>query len=195
MDQQEFMLPPQEHGQQNQQHKNGTYRPKHAQKAHVRQHKTTDMPKYEHPSTFEDSISPIPPYSYRAQDTRQEPQSQTATSQHRQTHAASNDADAFETGYRPYGPYTQHTSQQQTFRARSMQPPFPWLRQQPRPRNRTLLIILIILAVLALPVVIQVVGIFIAFVIGITLFVLFLIALFFIFRLILRHYWRSLWGH
>jgi cation transport ATPase len=194
MDQQQFMSPSQQ-----QQQKNTSHGLKHAQKVHARQHKTTPMPKYEHPSTFEDSISPIPPYSYRAQDSRQEAQPQTAHTRQRQSRTTSNDPDAFETGYRPYGPYTQHTSQQQTFRARPAQPPFPWLRQQPLRKNRTLIIVLIVLGILALPVIIQVVGvligIFVAFVIGITLFVLFLIALFFILRLIFRHYWRSLWGH
>jgi hypothetical protein len=201
MDQQQSMFPPQEHGQQ-QQDQDASPRSKRVQKARARG-KTPDMPKYEHPSTFEESIADIPPYSYRAQNSGPDAQQRTTSSQNRprsqRMHTANNDGDAFETGYRPYGPYSQHTTGQQTFRPRVSQSPFPWLRQQPRPRNRTLLIILIVLAILALPVIIQVVGvligIFIAFVIGITLFVLFLIALFFILRLILRHYWRSLWGH
>jgi hypothetical protein len=200
MEQQEFMPPTGSHGQQSQK---GSSDKKRQSKARSHQHGPTDMPKYEHPSTFEASIPPIPPYSYRAQDTQQQTQSQASPSQSRQhdhrTYTNGDDPDAFERGYRPHAPYTQHTTQQQTFRPRVAQSPFPWLRQQPRVRNRALLIIFIVLAVLGA---IQAVGLlltFAAFVFGILLVILFLLAFaficFIILRLVVRHYWRSFWGH
>ena len=77
--------------------------------------KTREMPKNDHPTTFEQSI---PPYAYPAQDgvraREQSPASkqQRAYEQHaRQTHNMranqrfSPDGDAFEHGYRPYKQY------------------------------------------------------------------------------------------
>ncbi len=68
--------------------------------------KTGDIPKNEHPSTFEDTI---PPYSYPAQVAPQ-PQAYTEASkqarqtrqQHTKRQQFSPDGDAFEYGYRPY---------------------------------------------------------------------------------------------
>ncbi len=67
--------------------------------------KTREMPKNDHPSTFDQSI---PPYTYRAQDTAQsahQPETKTRTAQQEQQARRrdfSPDGDAFETGYRPY---------------------------------------------------------------------------------------------
>ncbi len=57
-----------------------------------------NMPKNEHPSTFE---ATIPPHAYHAQEPRQEPRQEQvrATSQRQYL---SPDGDAFEQGYRPY---------------------------------------------------------------------------------------------
>jgi hypothetical protein len=199
MEQQEFMPPTGSHGQQSQK---GSPDKKRQSKARSHQSGPTDMPKYEHPSTFEASIPPIPPYSYRAQETQQQARQQASSTQSRRyeqrTQTRGDDPDAFENGYRPHGPYTQHTTQQQTFRFRVPQSPFPWLRQQSRTRNRTLLIVFIVLAVLGA---IQAIGLlltFAAFIFGILLVILFLLAFaficFIILRLVIRHYWRSFWG-
>lgn len=93
--------------------------------------KTGDMPKNEHPSTFEESI---PPYGYKAQDTassassasstqKQQSEQRSGATYEQRTHQRkgfSPDGDAFETGYRPYA-----TMQQQYAP--------PWARPQ---RNR-----------------------------------------------------------
>lgn len=65
---------------------------------------TGDMPKNEHPSTYEESV---PPYSYRAQEgasytsRRENPTYRTNARQH----WSDSDGDAFERGYRPYTAY------------------------------------------------------------------------------------------
>lgn len=106
------------------------------------QPKTTgDMPKNEHPSTFEDSI---PPYSYPAQDSVQQPytppsepyteqfgqklreEQPKSTGQQQgqaQKQQFSPDGDAFEYGYRPY-------RQPRSYQAS------PWARPQRSASNR-----------------------------------------------------------
>jgi hypothetical protein len=94
--------------------------------------KTGDIPKNEHPSTFEDTI---PPYSYPAQEpmppVQEQPYAEPVKRQQQQRQQPfSPDGDAFEHGYRPYmGNYNQgkYTAQQVP----------PWAR--PQPHNHSVL--------------------------------------------------------
>lgn len=61
-------------------------------------HKTSDMPKNEHPSTFEKSI---PPYSYQAQETQQREQQPATHAAHASTPEQGQGA-AQKQGYRPF---------------------------------------------------------------------------------------------
>ncbi len=104
----------------------------------VEKSKTSDMPKSEHPSTYEDSV---PPYSYRAQDSVADTQSpiqrERPASRQRQQQQFSPDGDAFESSYQPY------RSQQQ------QQVP-PWARPQRnnKPILRWVVLILLGLALI-----------------------------------------------
>jgi membrane glycosyltransferase len=105
--------------------------------------RSSDMPKEEHPSTFEETI---PPYSYHAQDRVTQNLTDPAHSAHfHETNARerqsrrrrfSPDGDALENGYRPY--------QQQQYH----QVP-PWARPQPQ-RNSHILrwLVLIVMTIL-----------------------------------------------
>ncbi len=101
-----------------------------------------NMPKNEHPSTFEDSIAdmpPVPPYSYPAQDKASQTQQQYAThttshQQRRQRQRFSPDGDSMEYGYRPYAAY-------------NMQVP-PWARPQRNKMPVGRVILFVVLAVL-----------------------------------------------
>jgi hypothetical protein len=69
--------------------------------------KTSDVPKNEHPSTYEELM---PPYSYQAQDStpylsQQKNSAYRANTRQQRSHWEF-DGDAFEQGYRPYSAYT-----------------------------------------------------------------------------------------
>lgn len=126
--------------------------------------RSSNMPKDEHPSTFEETI---PPYSYRAQDrvTRNTPDPRSGAHFHetnvqeRQARRRrfSPDGDALENGYQPY------RQQQRVYN----QVP-PWARPQQH-KNRHVLrwIVLLILAIVLIkPLLILIGGLFIA---GLTL--------------------------
>lgn len=135
--------------------------------------KTGDMPKNEHPSTFEDTI---PPYSYPAQGMAA-PQSQAyteagkQTGQTRQQHIKrqqfSPDGDALEYGYRPY----QH---QAGYNYAAQQVP-PWARPQQHNGRGLRWLVFIILGIVFLPPVLWLVGHLLAvlgILIGVTIFAL-----------------------
>lgn len=104
-----------------------------------RSNKKKAMPKSEHPSTYEETI---PPYSYRAQDTREPGQKQTSqTKQQARRQGFSPDGDAFETGYRPYQIWAQRIAPS-------------WSR--PRQRGAGRLVFLIIVAIILLPILFKV---------------------------------------
>ncbi|GAC1363584.1 MAG: hypothetical protein NVS2B12_33010 [Ktedonobacteraceae bacterium] len=149
------------------------------------------MPKYEHPSTYEDEI---PPYSYRAQDAARPDveQKQQESSQQSQQEAGargrgfSPDGDAFENGYRPY---------------RNMaQAPF-WARRQPNTRGSGRTIAIIIVALFLLPALFKVLAVLLSivafFFLGFLFFALVVLAiaalLFFALRRSLRWPRRTLW--
>lgn len=100
---------------------------------HLYKSRNSNMPKEEHPSTFEETI---PPYSYRAQDrVAQNPADPAHSAHFHETNARarqerrqrfSPDGDALENGYRPY-------QQQQRY----AQVP-PWARPQPQRNSRVL---------------------------------------------------------
>jgi hypothetical protein len=130
---------------------------------HLYKPRNSNMPKDEHPSTFEETI---PPYSYRAQDRAAQNQTDPAHSAHfHETNARvrrarrqrfSPDGDALENGYRPY-------QQQQQY---SQVP--PWARPQPQ-RNSHILrwLIMIVLAIILIkPLLILIGSLFLA---GLTL--------------------------
>ncbi len=151
------------------------------------------VPKSEHPSTYE-SEETIPPYVYRAQDTREQPeQKQQATFSAEQKTGTrrrdfSPDGDAFETGYRPYQIWARR-------------PAPSWARPQPGPRHVGRLIFLVILAVFLLPVLFKVLTFFLAalavVVFGVFFFALIIFAIgaliFFALRRSLGWPRRSLW--
>lgn len=104
--------------------------------------KTSDMPKSEHPSAYEESL---PPYSYRAQDsasaTLRPPEAEHAARSRRDEHWQQRqqfgpDGDAFEQGYRPYTHYNMY-----------QQVP-PWARPQHHGRGVLRWVVLAILGVL-----------------------------------------------
>ena len=129
--------------------------------AHTR---SSDKPKDEHPSTFEETI---PPYSYHAQDrVAQNPADPAHSAHFHETNARerqarrrrfSPDGDALENGYRPY--------QQQYSQVPS------WARPQ-RQRNSHFLrwLVLVILVILLIkPLLVLIGGLFLA---GLTVFIL-----------------------
>ncbi len=161
----------------------------------IRSHKkkTGAMPKYEHPSTYDETI---PPYSYRAQDANRSQQKQQETRETREARGESRtrqqnfspDGDSFETGYRPY----QNIWQRQT--------PL-WARPQPRTRNLGRTIFFVILALLFIPIMFKVLlillGILAIFAFGFLFFALIVLAIgaiaFFALRRALRRPWRTSW--
>jgi hypothetical protein len=125
---------------------------------HLYKPRNSNMPKDEHPSTFEETI---PPYSYRAQDRAAQNQADAAHSAHfHETNARvrqarrqrfSPDGDALENGYRPY--------QQQQY---SQVP--PWARPQQQRNSHALrwFIIIVMAIVLIKPLLILIGGLFLA---------------------------------
>jgi hypothetical protein len=125
---------------------------------HLYKPRNSNMPKDEHPSTFEETI---PPYSYRAQDRAAQNPADPAQSAHfHETNARvrqarrqrfSPDGDALENGYRPY-------QQQQYFQVP------PWARPQPQRNAHVLrwLFAIVMAIILIKPLLILVGGLFIA---------------------------------
>ncbi len=164
--------------------------------------RSSNMPKDEHPSTFEETI---PPYSYRAQDRVTQNTPEPANRAHfYETNASerqsrrrrfSPDGDALENGYQPY-------RQQQ--RMRSQVP--SWARPQQH-KNRHLLrwiILLVLVIVFIKPLIILIGGLFLAgltvigFIILIPLIVLGVLLVVGLMLAILgmglgRAVWRSIW--
>lgn len=134
--------------------------------------KTGDMPKNEHPSTFEDTI---PPYSYPAQGMAAPHyiEADKQTGQTRQQHAKrqqfSPDGDAFEYGYRPY-------QNQARYNYAAQQVP-PWARPQQHNGRGLRWLVFIILGIVFLQPVLWIVGHLLAvlgILIGVTIFALLL---------------------
>lgn len=117
---------------------------------------TGNMPKNEHPSTFEESI---PPYSYKAQDGPERSSApheqlrstgeQSYQKQQQQQQYYSPDGDAFEQGYQPYA------SMQQQFVP-------PWARPQRNAMKPWRWVVLVVLGVLLIKPVLILAGIAIA---------------------------------
>lgn len=137
--------------------------------------KTGDMPKNEHPSTFEETI---PPYSYPAQGMAIPP-SQTYTASGKQTGQAqqrhakrqqfSPDGDAFEYGYRPY-------QNRASYNYAAQQVP-PWARPQRHNGSGLRWLVLIVLGAVFLHPLLWLVGHLLAalgILIGVTIFALLL---------------------
>ncbi len=153
--------------------------------------RTSDMPKFEHPSTFDETI---PPYSYAAQDggdsARRQGQNASKSSQRQDSRRQnfSPDGDAFETGYRPYARY--RTQNRWHFWARP---------QQQRSIGRTIFFVL--LAILLIPVLIKVLIILLSvlafFFVGFVFVALILASLalvaFYLLRRSLRRVRRNFW--
>ncbi len=167
---------------------------------HLYKPRSSDMPKEEHPSTFEETI---PPYSYHAQDRITQSPADPAHSAHfHETNARqrqsrrqrfSPDGDALENGYRPH--------QQQQY---SRVP--PWARPQPQRNSHVLrwLILIVIAIIFIKPLLALIGGLFIAgvtvlgliilipvIVLGILIIAGFVLA---VLGIILgRAVWRSIW--
>ena len=155
-----------------------------------------NMPKEDHPATFEETV---PPYSYPAQDRvtyrRENGRQESRTYQRqRQRLRTDEDGDAFEMGYRPYQQY------------RYRQVP-PWARPQRHQRVHIwrwlIVIVLILLAIKILPLValgiVALLGVF-TFILLLPLIILFgLLAVVFLIALLawlsVRGLVRSLFGH
>jgi hypothetical protein len=115
--------------------------------------KSGNLPKNEHPSTFEDSIPPIPPYSYAAQDAlppQQEQEKATYYSggqeKQSQQQQAGPQRNTFQYGYRPYTSYN----------TQSQVP--PWARPQHHNRRAFRWVILFILGMIFLNPLLHVLG-------------------------------------
>ncbi len=184
MSQQEFQS--QEYNKQSQSEEKGYAQPRTQKK------RTGAMPKYEHPSTYDEGI---PPYSYQAQDTARAQQEQQARQETRETRESrtrqqgfSPDGDRFETGYRPYQNMWQRQAPS-------------WARSQVRARGLGRTIFLVIIALLLLPIMLKVLllllGILAIFAFGFLFFALILLAIgaivFFALRRSLRWPRRTSW--
>ncbi|MBV9257905.1 MAG: hypothetical protein JO215_07790 [Ktedonobacteraceae bacterium] len=196
MSQQQLVPEPQDESSIDSRENEEIYQP--YKSAHAR---SSNMPKEEHPSTFEETI---PPFSYPAQDRIAQNETDPAHSAHfHETNAReresrrrrfSTDGDALENGYQPY-------QQQQMY---SQVP--PWARPQ-RQRGSHILrwLVLIVLAIILIkPFLILIGGLFLAgltvvaviiliplIILGVLLLVGFILA---ILGIVLgRAVWRNIW--
>lgn len=173
MSQQEFV--PREGGQARKESE-GTY-PSKQQAAYQSKKRSGDMPKNDHPSTFE---SFIPPYGYSAQDARARAQArgaaqqsyQTKQEQVRQRRGFSPDGDALENGYHP---------ERQTH---TRQVP-PWARPQQNGKSVVGLFIGLALLIIFIKPIITLVGFLFAALAGIAFIALFIPLLIMLFLFLL----------